>query len=70
MNDSLPEETWTVPDPHPCAKHLQEAENEDDDYHSLVNSAQHHTRCSAAYYLGIKPGHLPQCQGLHKANKH
>ena len=38
MNDYLPEEYWTVPNPHPCAKHLQEAANEDDDSHSLVNS--------------------------------
>ena len=49
MNDSLPEENWTVPNPHPCGKHLQEAANED-------------ARCSAAYCLRMKPGQLPQCR--------
>ena len=64
MNDSLPEENWTVPNPHPCARRLQEAANEDDDYHSLANSVQRHTRCSAAYYLRIKPG----TKRKHRAN--
>ena len=62
MNDCLPEEHWTVPNPHPCARPIQETGNEDDDYHSLVNSVQRHTRCSAAYCLRIKPGQQPQCR--------
>ena len=51
-----------MPNPHPCARPIQETGNEDDDYHSLVNSVQRHTRCSAAYCLRIKPGQQPQCR--------
>ena len=62
INNSLPEENGTVPNPHLCAKHLQEGANEGDDYHCLVNSVQRHTRCSTVYYLRMKPGQLPQCR--------
>ena len=44
-----PEKNRTVPNPRPCARPIQETANEDDDYHSLVNSVQRHTRSSVAY---------------------
>lgn len=55
-NDTLPDESWTSPDPHPCAVSVQDVADSDDDYHNLVNSVERHTRCSAAYCLRKKPG--------------
>ncbi len=52
MNHSIPDETWRVPVPHPCAVNVIDIGNTDDnDYHDIVNMVQRHTRSSAAYCL-------------------
>ena len=61
MNDSIPDETWRVPVPHPCI--LNVTDLEDTDYHDIVNTVRRHTRCSPAYCLCKKPGHLKWCRG-------
>ena len=62
MNEALPDGNWAVPNPHPSAIPIQETGNENDDYHSLVNSVERHTRCSTAYCLRSKHGQQPQCR--------
>ena len=51
VNNSIPDETWRRPDPHPCAQKLNEIENVEDDYEALVNYVQHHTQCNPSYCL-------------------
>ncbi len=55
-NESLPDESWRLPDTHPCAISVHDVADSDDDYHNLVNSVERHTRCSAAYCLRKRPG--------------
>ena len=62
INEALPQENWTVPRPHPSAVPIQDIQNEDDDYHALVNSVERHTKCSTAYCLRTKPGKPPTCR--------
>ncbi|XP_028408792.1 uncharacterized protein LOC114531365 [Dendronephthya gigantea] len=59
VNDDLPDENWTVPDPHPSAVKATSVDNHDVDYHRLVNSVERHTRCSPAYCLKKKRVGLP-----------
>lgn len=54
-NNSMPDDSWSLPVPHPCAGKVNDITNVDSNYHDLVNSVQHHTRCSATYCLRIKP---------------
>ena len=62
INESLPQENWTLPSPHPSALPFQRIENEDTDYHALVNSVERHTKCSTAYCIKVKPGQPPACR--------
>ncbi|XP_078352432.1 uncharacterized protein LOC144637171 [Oculina patagonica] len=62
INESLPQENWTVPSPHPSALPFQQTENEDSDYHALVNSVERRTKCSTAYCIKVKPGQPPACR--------
>ena len=50
-NDSIPDTTWTLPNPHLCAINITTITDMDADYQDLVNSIQRHIRCSAAYCL-------------------
>ncbi len=59
-NDNVPDSTWSLPVPHPCAVKFQHIADVNTDYHDLVNSVQRHTRCSAAYCLRRKPGQQDQ----------
>ena len=56
INNSIPDETWRRPEPHPCAQKLNDivVTSHNDDYHSLVNCVQRHTKCSSAYCLRKK----------------
>ena len=57
MNDSIPDEMWRVPVLHPCALHVKEiGDTDDEDYYNIINAVQRHTRCSAAYCLCTKHG--------------
>ena len=51
VNNSIPDETWRRPDPHPCAQKLNEIANLEDDYEALVNCVQRHTQCNPSYCL-------------------
>ena len=62
INESLPQENWNLPSPHPSALPFQRIENEDSDYHALVNSVERHTKCSTAYCIKVKPGQPPACR--------
>ena len=64
MNDSIPDETWHVPVPHPCTLNVTSlGDTDDSDYHDIVNTVQRHTRCSPAYCLHKNPGQQEQkCQ--------
>ena len=50
-NDALPDELWSLPNPHPCTISIRNVVDLEEDYHNLTNSVQRHTRCSAAYCL-------------------
>ncbi|CAB4032530.1 ATP-dependent DNA helicase PIF1 [Paramuricea clavata] len=54
FNEELPDENWSVPDPHPSAVRATTVDNRDNDYHRLVNTVERHTRCSPAYCLKQK----------------
>ena len=55
INDSMPDDSWMQPTPHPCTIKLNTpCDATDEDYHGLVNSVQRHTRCSTAYCLRRK----------------
>ena len=61
MNDSIPDETWRVPVPHPCTLNVTSlGDTDDSDYHDIVNTVQRHTRCSPTYCLRKKPGQQEQ----------
>ncbi len=50
LNDSIPDEKWRVPVPHPCTLNVADiGDTNDDDYHDIVNTVHRHTRCSPAY---------------------
>lgn len=55
-NESIPDEHWCTPLLHPCSVPPSDVTDVDEDYHSLVNTVQRHTRCSTAYCLRSKPG--------------
>ena len=62
-NSSMPDETWCMPVPHPCAVPINSVDDLDDDYYGLVNSVERHTRCSAAYCLKKKADQAdPECR--------
>ena len=57
MNEAMPDfNDWSAPDPHPSSVPFRDVEDEDEDYHQLVNSVERHTRCNAAYCLRHKKG--------------
>ena len=63
VNEDLPDENWTVPDPHPSAVKATSVDNHDIDNHRSVNSVERHTRCSSAYCLRQKRfDQPPECQ--------
>ena len=53
-NQSIPNEFWSQPEPHPCAISFPQVADINGDYSDLVNSVQRHTQCSAAYCLRKK----------------
>ena len=55
-NDCIPDETLSLPIPHPCALKVDDIADIESDYQNVVNSVQRHTRCSATYCLRKKPG--------------
>ena len=64
MNEAMPDfNDWSAPDPHPSSVPFRDVEDEDEDYHQLVNSVERHTRCNAAYCLRRKKaGEEPSCR--------
>ena len=62
-NETMPDELWHTPVPHPCAVSLSDTTDLDSDYQSLMNTVQRHTRCNAAYCLRKKHGdQSPTCR--------
>ena len=55
-NDSMPDDHWCVPVPHPCAVPSCDINDVDEDYCKLVNTVQRHTHCSRVYCLRRKAG--------------
>ena len=64
MNEVIPDNNdWSVPNPHPCTVPFRNVQDQDEDYHQLVNTVERHTRCSSAYYLRRKNGEKePSCR--------
>ena len=64
FNTALLYETWRTPDPHPCSVKLADVQqSSENDYQSLVNCVQRHTRCNAAYCLRRKNAQQePSCR--------
>ena len=62
INDALPQDNWTIPSPHPSEISIETVDNLDGDYEALVNSVEHHTKCSTAYSIKMKPGQQPTCR--------
>ena len=62
INDALPQDNWTIPSPHPSEISIETVDNLDGDYEALVNSVEHHTKCSTAYAIKMKPGQQPTCR--------
>ena len=65
FNNSTPSENWRAPTPenHPAAKNPIDITDTEEDYITLVNTVQRHTRCNAAYCLQKKSGHSqPTCR--------
>ena len=62
INKAIPQENWVVPSPHPSSLLIQNMQNLNDDYQALVNSVEHHTKCSTAYCLRRKPGQEATCR--------
>ena len=48
-NESIPDDQWIFPDPHPCSLQFEHINDMDQDYHNLVNAVERHTHCSPAY---------------------
>ena len=62
-NEAMPNDSWNLPSPHPCAVSLHNVTDLDEDYHNLVNTVERHTRCNAAYCLRQQNvQHTPQCR--------
>ena len=61
FNCSIPDDNWTMPNPHPCAVQVNEIVDIDLDYQDLVNSVERHTRCSSAYCLRKTRGQELKC---------
>ena len=61
INDALPQDHWAIPSPHPSEISIDTVDNLDGDYEALVNSVEHHTKCSTAYSTKMKPGQQPTC---------
>ena len=59
-NDSIPDTSWSLSNPHPCAINITNVTDMDTDYQDLVNSIQRYTRCSAAYCLHKKHSETEQ----------
>ena len=62
IHNSLPQDNWTIPSPHPSAISIDNIDNLDRDYEALFNSVERHTKCSTAYCIKIKPGQQPTCR--------
>ena len=65
VNDSIPDDQWTLPQPHPCTISLIDVDDsaQTEDYTNLVNTVQRHTRCSPAYCIKQKQNQQqPQCR--------
>ena len=43
-NPSLPDDFWSIPEPHPCSISFAKLEDIDSDYSDLINSVQRHTQ--------------------------
>lgn len=48
-NDALPDELWSLPNPHLCTISIHNVVDLEQDYQDLANTVERHTRCSAAY---------------------
>ena len=55
-NESIPDNQWSFPDPHPSSLQYEDIDDMDQDYHDLTNSVERHTYCSPAYCLKRKVG--------------
>ena len=53
INNSIPCETWTRPNPHPCILKITDIIDRSMSEH-LVNTVERHTKCSTAYCLRQK----------------
>ena len=62
INEAIPQENWVVPSPHPSSLLIENVQNFNDDYQTLVNSVERHTKCSTAYCLRKKPGQEATCR--------
>ena len=65
INDSIPDDQWTLPQPHPCTVSLTDVPDSalNEDYTNLVNTVQRHTRCSPAYCIKQKQNQQqPTCR--------
>lgn len=57
-SDAVPDDSWSIPDPHPCAISVANValHDMDNDYRDLVNNVERHTQCRSAYCLTKKRG--------------
>ena len=65
MNEAIPDHTWKLPQPHPCAQRALGIPSSalPEDYQSLVNAVQRHTRCNPAYCIKQKHNQQqPSCR--------
>ena len=65
VNDSIPDDQWTLPQLHPCTIRLTNVPDSalNEDYTNLVNTVQRHTRCSPAYCIKQKQNQQqPTCR--------
>ena len=62
FNCPIPDDNWSMPNPHPCAVQVNEILDIDLDYQDLVNSVERHTRCSSAYCLRKTRDQEPKCR--------
>ena len=50
INEAIPDKNdWSVPNPHPCTVPFTHLQDQDEDYHQLVNTVERHTKCSSEY---------------------
>lgn len=62
-NDTIPDESWRLPVPHPSSILLCHIANSDSDYQDLTNSVERHTNCNSAYCERKKRGEQkPSCR--------